>query len=181
MAVQQILMLAAALFVVYANLATVLRSPTIEQSGFRLPLPQPVYRALVLHGVFSTFSTNNTEVSVWGLAQGIGTNSPYWKELPTEDYFPFKRPEQRKRLWTSRQRREMSPDTHHDVWEALGTKILTRYNDEHPGTPISAVALQAVSWPGSPQGFYANQAEAIGKRRFWIIKDLSAEPINKTR
>jgi hypothetical protein len=156
--------------IVAANLMVLLRIAGVRTES---KLARLGVRLFAMQGVFSGFSTNNTELSLWGLARGPLGGEAYWRELPAAEYFPFKKAEQRKRLLAYRQRREMNRGEHHEIWEQMGRKILARYNRERPGTPISAVALQFISWPSSPDGFYVLQTNALGKRQFWILTDLT--------
>jgi hypothetical protein len=153
----------------YVNAAVAVGS----RFGRAAPMPDGARSLFTLHGVFSTFATNNSELSLWGLVPGGGGTGAYWRELPADEYVPYKRGHQRKLLWAHRQRRELGVPGHQEAWSGMGRRLMARYNREHPGQPITAIALQSVSWPSSPEGFYARQGEAAGRRQFWIIADAS--------
>lgn len=158
-----------ALALLYSNVAVLLRTRAINRNGLELPLPAAIYHGLVMHGVFSSFEDRNGETTVWGLAENQTTKVAYWKQLPTEEFFPFPHGNRAKHIWARRQKTEYGIEGHAEVWNKLGQKIMTRYNAIYPSTQITKVAFQTVQWPSSPEGYYARYVEAAGKRDFWIV------------
>lgn len=161
------------LLLVYANLAIIFHPRAMRYAGSGLPVPDSAYNSLLVFGVFSYFETNNSEMTIWGIARNPENKNTYWKQLPTDDYFPFGRGEQNSRLWASHHYRDSGKQGHWEAWKSVGRKILEKHNREHPSDPVEKVAFQSLSWPRSPEGFYANENRSRGSKRVWTLAETN--------
>ncbi|WP_040548543.1 hypothetical protein [Pedosphaera parvula] len=157
--------------ILYANLSVIFNSSI---QSFRIPifpLPESAQDPFQIFGVFSYYETNNSQLTIWGQATNPETGEFYWKQLPSDDYFPFARGDQNSRMWANRQYRLPDHQKHNDAWQFMGRRIKDRYNQLHPKDCLAKVGLQSLTWPRSADGFYAQQTAKGAERHFWIIAE----------
>jgi hypothetical protein len=159
-----------AIGLIYLNLAVLFDETINKYFGFHPPVPKGGYNALIIFGVFNRYDTNNEQLTIWGLATNQQTKASYWKELPAREFVPFTCGERNSRLWADMHYRNLGRQGHWETWQAMGRKILARHNRLHPEDPISQVSLQSLTWPRSPDGFYALQSRAT-RRQFFIMAE----------
>jgi hypothetical protein len=159
-----------ALVFLLVNLGVIV-SPLVEKISKRPLLPLPLFNAFCLFGVFSYYELENSELTIWGCTQRSETDDPVWKQLPSSDYFPFGRGEQSSRMWASHHHRDLTRQGHWRTWQAVGRKIMERYNREHPSEPLIKVAFQNKQWPRSPDGYYHSEADGRESRQFWVVAE----------
>jgi hypothetical protein len=165
----------AALAFLYANVSVIISYP-LQELHSRPPPVEPAFRdAFLIFGVFSYYETSNTELTIWGYATNPLSGMRYWKELPTNDYFPFDRGNQQSRLWANRQYNEPERRGHWGAWQFMGRRILERYNREHPNDGITKVGIRSLTWPRSPKGFYAEEAANSSGPLFWVVCEMPAK------
>jgi hypothetical protein len=158
----------AAIVLVLINLAVIV----VSRSGQKLPSGfRPLNNAFLIFGVFHNYETNNEELTIWGLATNRETKLTYWKQLPTEEYFPFTRGERNSRLWANMQYHNLDRRGHWETWQAVGRKILARHNARYLQDPIGQVAFQSLTWPRSPEGFYARQSYESSRKQYWVVAE----------
>jgi hypothetical protein len=110
-------------------------------------------------------------LTIWGYATNPANGEHYWKELPSQDYFPFARGNAQSRIWANRQYYASDSNVHWEAWQFMGRRIMERYNELHPSDPITKVGFQSLRWPRSPEGFYAKQSYDFSTKQFWIIAE----------
>lgn len=136
---------------------------------------RPVYHALQIYGVFSTYETNNEELTIWGLATNRSGMRAYWKQLAFDDYVPFGRAERNRRLWDDIHYSRSTRDGHFRAWQQVGERIRARHNRIYPADPITKVRYQSLVWPRDSTGFYGKHGPGIWKRRTWTIAGADEE------
>src|SRR2546430_9664165 len=102
------------LFLLYINVAVITNGRTTSRPVPHLPLPDSLYNAFLIFGVFNYYETNNEELTIWGLATNREMNLTYWKLLPAGQYFPFARGERSSRMWANMHYHNLDRQRH---WE----------------------------------------------------------------
>ena len=159
------------LALLYANVSVIFNSPLQNFRIRALPISTAAHNAFLIFGVFSYFETNNEELTIWGMATDAASDKVVWKQLPTQDYFPFCRGNQDSRIWASRQYGNPNREGHREAWQFMGRRIMQRYNALHPNDPVERIGFQCQSWPRSPDGFYALQPDETTNRQFWVVAE----------
>jgi hypothetical protein len=163
------LLSAVALAVIYVNLAVIFHPGATRRKHPALPLHPALYDAFLIFGVFSYYETNNHEMQLWGDTGKTNVGIGGWKLLDAHEHFPFTRGERDGRIWASRHYRALPRSEHLAVWQRTGLQILQRHNRLHPDEPILRLGIQNVSWPRSPEGFYAAYVSNRARYTFWTV------------
>lgn len=156
-----------AVVIVYCNLAEILNGCRTTIGTPELPLPTVGSQAFLLFGVFSSYDTNNEELTILGLPDHQEPGRKDWRTLPTADYIPGSRGDQQSRLWASMHSSVLGTEGRRQIWSDMGEKILLRHNFLHPEDKISKVALQSFIWPRSFVDFHG-QTNLLSKR-YWVL------------
>ncbi|MSU36503.1 MAG: hypothetical protein EXS36_15675 [Pedosphaera sp.] len=135
------------------------------------PLPREV-GSLVCFGLFSNNSSNNMEFTLWGRPLGTGTNFSEWRQLPSDEFFPFSRGLQynmmRAEVWGV----NSSGQNQSEVHQALGNRVRHRHNVLHPDAPVTQIAYRHMAWPARAVGFHAGTNSPDAVVRYFVLTDV---------
>jgi hypothetical protein len=118
----------------------------------------------LLHGlfnvgaVFSAYETDNSEIVLLALPRDAGdpTEESSWITLDLNEYFPWGSfAEQRNRVLVAVSPRPAETWRRADAPDVVARKIRERYNRQHPDHPIRRIRIRQLTWPRSPDGYWA--------------------------
>src|SRR5690242_12163537 len=78
------------LFLLYGNAIGVLESPRLRKHGVPAPAPLWLRDAFLMHGMFTSYSTRNSDFFIAGLRSERGTlgDRGSWVPLQLKEHFP---------------------------------------------------------------------------------------------
>lgn len=129
---------------VYGNLAVALEPDRIGLSGWpALPVPDVLYDALLLPGVFGGYSLQNYDFFLLGRRSDAGrpADRGRWIRLEVREHFPLRDALTHAVLFAPHQRDLYGESEQRRAWGVLARKIKQRHARLHPAAPLAALRI----------------------------------------
>ena len=167
---RRLLMDALALAILYGNLAVALQPPGLRRLGVAVPRSAFVVDAFLMTGMFSSYSSYNSDYFILGLRtdDGLAEDRGKWMQLRVREHFPQRHGVVFTELYAAHHW-DMQGDTgQRQAWRFLAKRIREHHNRLHPSRAVDRVQFGSVQWPQSPLGYRAAKKPQAMRTRTWF-------------